>query len=309
MLLSTKTSLYHLYEDGSKAPESIYTSSDLRRVQEGDKRNVIALGDGRIIVQGSGEQKILDSGIKERIDSILVVKEDPLILLIGCTPPNLYRLVDNENNAQLISTFQELSVRDQWYTPWGGPAAVRSMDKTKDGWVYANIHVGSIMRSPDQGESWEPVEPTLHKDVHEVAASPINPERVYANTYLSVYVSDDRGETWSHRSGALRGRYGRGIAVHPTEPDVLLCGVSDGPSGGNVNGQLYWSENAGRNWVHVVDGFPDSTRRNIDTFHIKFAGGFAWVSDDNTLYLSLDKGRSFELFWYAPEEITVISAT
>lgn len=182
------------------------------------------------------------------------------------------------------------------------------MDKTKDGWVYADIHVGSIMRSPDQGDSWEPVEPTLHKDVHEVATSPSDPERVYANTYLSVYVSDDRGEVWSHRSGALRERYGRGVAVHPREPDVLLCGVSDGPSGGNVHGQLFWTEDAGDNWVHVVDGFPESTRKNIDTFHIRFTGDFAWVSDENNLYHSRDKGRTFELFWKASEEITAISS-
>lgn len=35
------------------------------------------------------------------------------------------------------------------------------------------------MRSPDQGESWEPVEPTLHNDVHEVATSSCNPKRAH----------------------------------------------------------------------------------------------------------------------------------
>ena len=307
MLISTKTSLYSVPKNGSTQPEQILSDLNIRRIQTGQNLSIIALTDGSIIINQENENHKLQSGITDRIDSLLIIQENPLQILIGCTPPNLYKLVEGEDQAHLVPSFQDLQVRNNWYTPWGGPAAVRSMDKTSDGWVYADIHVGSIMRSPDHGESWEPVEPTLHKDVHEVATSRLDPERVYANTYLSVYVSDDRGESWSHRSGALNERYGRGIAVHPSEPDVLLCGVSDGPSGGDVHAQLFWTEDAGENWVHVVDGFPESTKRNIDTFHVKFAGDNAWVSDENDLYLSRDKGRTFELFWNSPEEISVIS--
>ena len=100
----------------------------------------------------------------------------------------------------------------------------------------------------------------------------------------------------------------RGIAVHPTDPEVILCGVSDGPHGDNVHGQLYWTDNAGEKWEHVKEGFPDATKKNIDTFHIAFYGeNKSWVTDENTLYLSEDKGRTFETFWEAPEEILMIS--
>jgi photosystem II stability/assembly factor-like uncharacterized protein len=182
------------------------------------------------------------------------------------------------------------------------------MAKTGDGWVYADIHVGSIMRSRDNGGSWEPVTPELHRDVHEVNTSRSDPERVFANTYNSVFVSYDRGESWVHRNGVLNSRYGRGIAVHPSDPDMVLCGVSDGPHGDDVHGQLYWTDDAGEEWVHVEEGFPNSTRKNIDTFHIAFFGkNTAWVTDENKLYLSEDSGRSFELLWEAPEEILMIS--
>lgn len=308
MLVSTKTSVYLVPHDGSVAPRQVLNDLEIRRVQMNENRFVFALGDGYIKISHDEKQKTIKSGISDRIDSLLIVKDEPLTLLIGCTPPNLYRLVDVEGNAQLVDSFQSLNVRNKWYTPWGGSPAVRSMAMTSDGWVYADIHVGSIMRSPDYGENWEPVNPTLHKDVHEVAICPNDPNRVYANTYLSVYVSEDRGETWSHRSGALKERYGRGIAVHPHDPEILLCGVSDGPSGENVHGQLYWTGDAGRSWEHVKDGFPVSTRRNIDTFHICFEGDNAWVSDGNKLYLSKDKGRSFLLYWSAPEKIISLHA-
>jgi alkylated DNA repair dioxygenase AlkB len=307
MLISTTSSLFLAPPDVSKPPKTLIENLDIRRVQKGDKRNLIALSDGSIIIQERDSQKTLQTGIVDRIDSILIVEEDPLVLLIGCTPPNLYKLVEETGETRPVHSFQKLSVRDQWYTPWGGPPAVRSMDITNDGWVYADIHVGSIMRSPDKGETWEPVNPTLHKDVHQVITCPSKPERVIANTYLSVYVSDDGGGTWSHRSDELNQRYGRGVAVHPTNPDIILCGVSDGPSGSNVHGQLFRTENAGKKWKHIKQGFPESTLKNIDTFHIQFIDDHAFVSDENRLYHSKDVGQTWAIYWTAPGEIAVIS--
>jgi hypothetical protein len=308
MLISTRSSVFHLESDASETdPTLLMENIGVRRVSEGEKISLVALGEGTVIVLEDGDERRIETGIEDRIDSLCIVNEKPLDLLLGTTPPYLYRL-EEESPATRVKTFDELSVREKWYTPWGGPAAVRSLAKSGDGWIYADIHVGSIMRSPDKGVNWEPVTPTLHVDVHEVNVTPASNERVYANTYHSVYVSDDRGDSWDHRSNVLNNRYGRGIAIHPYEPDVVLCGVSDGPSGSNVHGELYRSEDAGLNWVHISDGFPESTKKNIDTFHIAFWGrDVAWVCDENTLYLSRDKGMSWEAHWKAPEEITLIS--
>jgi hypothetical protein len=308
MLISTRSTVYRLPSDVTTAnPEVIVDNVDVRRVVEGENLNFITLGNGNLVILDGEKKIIFSSGIENRIDSLLIVNEDPINLLIGCTPPNLFRIKE-EASAVIINDFENLDVRDKWFTPWGGPPAVRSMAKTSDGWVYADIHVGSIMRSKDEGETWEPVVPELHRDVHEVKTSKSNPEMVYANTYNSVFVSYDRGDSWKHRDGVLKSRYGRGIAVHPTDPKVMLCGVSDGPHGDNLHGQLYWTDSAGERWEHVKEGFPLSTKKNIDTFHIAFyCEKKAWVTDENTLYLSEDMGRTFEDFWKAPEEISMIS--
>lgn len=44
---------------------------------------------------------------------------------------------------------------------------------------------------------------------------------------IVVYLGDDRGDSWQHRSGNLNDRYGPGIAVSLEDPDTILCGVSD----------------------------------------------------------------------------------
>jgi len=38
----------------------------------------------------------------------MIIDEDPLKLLIGCTPPNLYKLVAGKDPAKLIPSFQNL---------------------------------------------------------------------------------------------------------------------------------------------------------------------------------------------------------
>lgn len=308
MIIATKNAVYRLEKDGNeKKPNLLLDNLEVRRVAEGEERTVVATAENSLITLDANEEGWLETGIKDRIDSLCVVNEKPLDLLIGTTPPYIYRF-DEEGPAQRIMSFDDLQVRNQWYTPWGGPAAVRSMASTKPGWIYADIHVGSIMLSPDSGRTWEPVTPSLHKDVHEVSTTPASERRVYANTYLAVYVSDNKGDSWEHRSKDLNNRYGRGIAVNPEDPDTLLCGVSDGPTGVDVNGQLYYTDDAGINWTHITEGFPESTKKNIDTFHIAYTEkDVAWVTDENILYMSSDRGRTWETFWKAPAEILMLS--
>ena len=232
MLIATKDSVYEFFSNTNyEKPVLIADEISVRRVLEGEKTKIIALSEGTILLEAEGDRKRIESGINDRIDSLCLVKEEPLNILIGCTPPNLYRLKENEGKAVRSDSFDGLDERKDWYTPWGGPAAVRSTAISGDGWVYADIHVGSIMRSNDHGETWEPVKPGLHVDVHEVATSSTDNEMVYANTFLSVYVSEDRGESWSHRSENLRNRYGRGIAVNPYAPSFICFGSSSFFSG------------------------------------------------------------------------------
>ncbi len=309
MLISTATTVYSLDTEGNQnIPAVQYRGDAIRRVAEGFSYTIIALDRGEIVLLSGDETQRISTGIPEPIHSLLVLDEDPLNLLIGTEPPHLYRLLGESRKVQRIPSFDELECRDQWFTPWGGPPALRSLACTRDSWVYADIHVGSIMRSPDWGESWEPVTPELHRDVHQVATCPQSNERVYANTYRAVYISEDRGNSWLHRADDLGERYGRAIVAYPQDPDCLLATVSDGPHGANVHGQLYGTEDAGKTWVHIKEGFPISTKENIDTFHVAFSSeSTAWAVVDRTLYAGRDHARDWALFWEAPERILMIS--
>ena len=306
MLISTKDAVYRLGVN-QDTPGLLFEGERVVCVAQGAGFSAIALSEGVILFISGKESQRITSEIEQPIESLLVLQENPKTLLIGTEGPHLYRLGD-DGSVQRIPSFDALECRENWYTPWGGPPAIRSLASTRDGWVFADIHVGSIMRSQDGGDSWEPVTPDLHEDVHQVATCPEADHRLYANTADAVYISEDRGGSWVHRSKGLKQRYGRAIAVHPRDPDCLLASVSDGPTRTDARGKLYRTDDAGKTWTHVTKGFPASTEGNIDTFHIAFSPeGTAWAVVDAGLYRSRDRGKSWERFFESPQTIVMIS--
>jgi photosystem II stability/assembly factor-like uncharacterized protein len=280
----------------------------IRRVAEGDTVSVAALADGDLVLLGGEEPRRLETGLDEEIWSLLILSEDPLEVLVGTVAPHIYH-VDADGNAERNDSFADLDVRDQWRTPWGGPPVARSMAASEDGYVYCGIEQGSVMRSPDGGARWEPVTPDLNADIHQVITCPAAPQRVYANTARAVFMSEDHGESWCHVSDDLDERYGRAVAVHPDDADLLLATVSDGPHGDNVHGQLWRTNDAGRSWAHVAGVFPQSTEKNIDTYHVCITRtGTAWACVGPTLYVGRDRATMWEEYWTASEDINVLSA-
>ena len=307
MFIATYNAIYAVADDGNGEPTVVYEGTDHQMAPHGamvslsnGQTVVSALSDGTLLVLSEDGEKRIPTGIADPIASLLVVREDPLTLLIGTDEgAYVYRLVGEEGPAERIVSFDELECRKDWYTPWGGPPAVRTLAKTQDGFCYADIHVGSIMRSPDEGFSWEPVTPELHKDVHQVATCPADDNRVYANTQNGVYISTDRGNSWEHRFQGLPRRYGTTIAVHPTDPDLLIATVQNGPRGGGA--WLCRSENGGATWTQLNDQLTESTDR-ISTGCIAFTSdGTAWAVIGKTLYIGQNRATDWRTFWTAPE--------
>ena len=299
MLIATKHNVYRLASDTF---DQVYENGSIRAISTAGLTAAIVSGDGLTILDDAGERtfELTDPALVEAVDILANGS-----VLIGTEGPHIDRLT--EDDVSRLTSFDELDARDGFYTPWGGPAAVRSFAHTPDGWVYADIHVGSIMRSADGGDSWEPVTPDLHDDVHQVATHAASPDTIYANTADAIYVSENRGDSWEHRPEGLPYSYGRAIAVHPGDPDCLLASVSRGPHN-NVDGQLYRSDDRGRNWTHVTTGYLESHTENIDTFQVAFSqDGRAWSAIDSDLYVSEDRGKSWQIYWTTEESIALIA--
>ncbi|MDX1534690.1 MAG: hypothetical protein R3291_03625, partial [Thermoplasmata archaeon] len=188
--------------------------------------------------------------------------------------------------------FDQVPERPLWNTPFGAPPAVRSLAVGADGTLYADIHVGWIVRSRDGGETWRSLRNGLNKDVHMVAAHPTRPPIVFAATAAGFHFSKDHGEAFDQRLQGMPHYYQRSCAVFPDE-DVYL--VSTAMHDGGEDARLYRSEDEGRAWKRV-DGLPEVLSRNIDTHQIAvFPGGHAFVAvNDRDVYESTDQGRSWK---------------
>jgi hypothetical protein len=309
MIFCTSQRLFETGAGERPAVRILHEDDEIRRVVETSDGWVAAAGDGTIVKQSGTRLSRIQTEIEEIIHSVLVLREAPLEILLGTEPPHLYRV--HENAIERIESFDHLECRRQWNTPWGGPPAVRTLAASGDGWVYADIHVGSIMRSGDYGHTWLPVTAELDRDVHQVTTCPAAPNRTYAQTAHGFYLSEDRGETWLHRIEGMGERYGRCVAVAPENPDLLLASVSDGPHDRdeNVHGQLYRSEDAGQSWRQVTDGFPKSTSDNINSRRIVFDQEHtSWVADAKDLYVSRDEGKHWQRMFTAEREIVMVTA-
>ncbi len=307
LLVATAAAVYRLGgEPGDLRADPCLRADEIQCADAGMAFDAAALAGGELRLLGPDGPKQVSAAIPERVDCLAILTDEPPELLVGTLDARLYRV--SGGLVGKVEPFDALDCRGRWHTPWGGLPSVRSLAATPDGWVYADIHVGSIMRSPDRGHTWQPVTPELHEDVHQVATCPAEPDRVYANTADGVYVSDDRGGSWSHRADDLDCRYGRAVAVAPHDPDLILATVSDGPHGENVHGQLYRSDDAGRSWEHIGDGFPASTAENIDTYRVAFTDdGLAWALADNTLHVGREGATRWEPVWPVREPAIMLA--
>jgi len=309
MLLTTREAVYVVQKAGD-APEAALEGLGVQRAAEGRTLSAVALDDGRVaLLEGGGKIRFLDPDLPEgeRVTAIHLLGEDPVEMLLGTEPAHVYRLTEN-GPAEASGAFDVLHVRSGWHTPWGGPPAVRTLVGTAEGWVYADIHVGSIMASPDRGHTWSPVTSDLDADVHQAATCPAAPDRLYANTARAVFLSQDHGSSWDARGRGLGNRYGRAIAVHPEQPNEFLATVSDGPNGDDVHGQLYRTADGGKSWEQVRDGFPGSTPANIDTGHVAVtADGTGWAAVGRDLYAGPVTEGAWRRVWKAPGPIGMLS--
>jgi hypothetical protein len=65
-------------------------------------------------------------------------------VIVGTSQAHLFRVVPPPTPLEIVTGFDVVAGREDWYTPWGGPPATRSISEDDDA-VYVNVHVGGIV--------------------------------------------------------------------------------------------------------------------------------------------------------------------
>lgn len=208
--------------------------------------------------------------------------------LAGTSDAHLVRVEDGRASA--VAGFDAAADRSEWYTPWGGPPDVRTIAAGAAGEVYANVHVGGILRAEDEGGTWQQTI-DIHADVHQVIADPARPGLVLAATAKGLAKSTAGGRSWSFLREGLHAGYCRAVAI---AGDTVLLTASSGPSGSRA--ALYRQPLDGSTpFVKCEDGLPDWFPSNIDSGCLAAADAtVAFGTDDGRVYISEDEGGSWE---------------
>ena len=205
-------------------------------------------------------------------------------ILIGTSRGHLVRVV--RGGPERVESFDRAPSRDRWHTPWGGPPDVRSITEDRQA-VFVNVHVGGVLRSSDQGATWQPTI-DIDADVHRVVTGS---GRVYAAGARGLSVSGDSGQTWTLSARGLHAPYCRSVAVCG---EKILLSASDGPRGGRA--ALYRADLEARSIERCRAGLPEWFTGNIDSLCLDALPGgelAAFGSESREVFISTDKGTSW----------------
>lgn len=236
-----------------------------------------------------GEWVSMSFGDDRRLHCLLPVNET---VLVGTSEARLMRV--RGKTIQNLDSFDQVEGREDWYTPWGGAPDVRSLAISSSGDLYVNVHVGGILRSQDQGQSWQPTI-DFHADVHEVRTMVNDPNLVLAATAEGFAWSENQGASWQFDRANLHATYARAIAVcGAAEEATVLMSVSLGPRGGKA--ALYrrpWHQPG--TFQKCYQGLPDWFSDNIDTGCLAAWGNWAvFGTRSGQIFRSSNAGLSWE---------------
>jgi hypothetical protein len=204
--------------------------------------------------------------------------------IVGTSEAHLYRVLDE--GVERVEAFERVAGRDGWYTPWGGPPDARSITEDFDA-VYVNVHVGGIVRTRDEGATWEPTI-DIDADVHRVWSLD---GRVYAACAGGLAVSDDDGDSWDVRTDGLHATYCRAVALCG---DAVLVSASNGPRGGRS--ALYRGAKDGGPFERCQGALPQWFDDNVDSYcldAIPDDGVAAFGTGDGRVFASTDQGSTW----------------
>ncbi len=256
-----------------------------------------ALADGRDVVRFQGGAVEAIASIEEELGRCLLPADGGV--LVGTA--NARIAVARSGSLEMLTSFDGAQGRDRWYTPWGGPPDTRSLSAAPDGAVFANVHVGGILRANDPHAAWEPTI-DIDADVHQVLADPIKAGHVVAATALGLAESLDGGDTWRFITDGLHAAYARAVALDGEE---MFMSASVGPRGGRA--AVYRLPPGEVGFLRATVGLPEWFNQNIDSHCLAAAGGTVVFGAEGRLFVSEDGGASWRDAGVTYPEITCVA--
>ena len=172
-----------------------------------------------------------------------------------------------------FQTYQEMKKNTSYHLDWIslGPtvnsarADVVQLDGTHPGTMYVGFGSGGLWKTVNNGLSWNCIfHDQASLGIGDMELAPSDPNIIYLGTGenlkkprnftlpgTGMYRSKDAGKTWQHIG--LEDSWSIGeIAIHPTNPDIVMVAVLGHLWSKNKNRGLYQTTNGGKTWQQVL---------------------------------------------------------
>lgn len=162
--------------------------------------------------------------------------DEPGTLWCGTIPGGLFKSTDGGASWHIMRSLWDHPKRRQWM---GGGADLPGLhsvvvDPRNSRHVTIAVSTGGLWHTEDGGETWSqrgegmradhvPPELThdpIAQDVHCLAQCDAQPERMWVQHHNGIFVSSDRGRTFTEIKDVSPSVFGFGVVVHPKDPDT-----------------------------------------------------------------------------------------
>ncbi len=219
-------------------------------------------------------------------------------LYAGTLGARLYVSTDPGDSWRELEGFQELPSRENWEIPRHQEDThlrTLSIHPEVPNRLIADVEVGGVHLSEDEGETWRERREGVHDDIHQVLVR--GPDHYVAATGTGIYRTENAGQAWNRLDIGSDHRYLSEVFVHEGS---LYAGVARGPPG-------EWEDSGGADAVMVV------SRDDGESFaELPYPGGpeevaLAWTTTEGDLVAGTNEGRIIRRVGDGWETVTTVS--
>ncbi len=241
------------------------------------------------------------------------------VVWAGTEPSDLFRSEDGGDAWQERPSFLQLPSVPTWFfppRPWTHHIRWIAPDPNVEGRLFIGIELGGVLRSLDDGLTWEDRKPGSEHDAHTLRTHRLAPGRVYEAAGGGYAETFDGGSSWQQFDEGLRWRYLWGLAVDPGDPEIVVTSASPSArqahalSGAGAEARI--CRRAGREpWQEIRDGLPEpeGTPAYVLAANQAEPGVFYAAPHPGGVYRSADTGLTWsqlDVVWpdgYQPRDI------
>lgn len=114
MLIATEEAVYATEQAEPKTkPEVLLEPGRVQRIAAGRNTGIVALAEKDVLILRDGAPGEAAIAVPEPVESLLVLREEPLHLLIGTEGAHLFLLKEGRDSVERVSAFDELGCRER----------------------------------------------------------------------------------------------------------------------------------------------------------------------------------------------------